>query len=150
MSVKQKKPPLLFVTGNIKTDRIITKVFCILFQVLTVLLIKTCKIQSLDLLFFVVFISFYISRYHFSQVFRTCYNIIWKKDFRHKNAMMTLGRTRVAELNQYFNSTLILGSLSSYKPLDWVLPKTFIYGRKTFIRATRCSIDTCKWLEYIL
>ena len=26
----------------------------------------------------------------------------------------------------------------------------FIYGRKTFIGATRCSIDTCKWLENLL
>ena len=26
----------------------------------------------------------------------------------------------------------------------------FIYGRKAFIGATRCSIDTCKWLEYLL
>ena len=65
-------------------DRILTKIFYIVFQVLKVLLIKICKIQSLDLLFLVVFISFYISRYHFSQVFRTSFNIIWKKDFRHK------------------------------------------------------------------
>ena len=46
-------------------DRILTKIFCIVFLVLKVLLIKICKIQSLDLLFLVVFISFYISRYHF-------------------------------------------------------------------------------------
>ena len=47
---------------------------------------KISKIQSLDLLFlvvFMVFISFYISRY-FSQVFRTSFNIIWRKDFCHK------------------------------------------------------------------
>ena len=55
-----------------------------MFQVLKVLLVKNCKIQSLDLLFLAVFISFYISRYHISQVFRTSFNIIWKKDFRHK------------------------------------------------------------------
>ena len=74
---KQKNPTPLFLTDNIKMDRILTKIFYIVFQVLKVLLIKICKIQSLDLLFLVVFISFYISRY-FSQVF------IWKKDFRHK------------------------------------------------------------------
>ena len=62
----------------------ITNIFYIVFQVLKVLLIKYCKIQSLDPSFLVVFISFYISRYHFSQVFRTSFNIIWKKDFRHK------------------------------------------------------------------
>ena len=79
MSVKQKKP-----IDSLKMDRILTKTFYIVFQVLKVLFIKICKIQSLDLLFLVVFISFYISRYHFSQVFRTSFNIIWKKDFRHK------------------------------------------------------------------
>ena len=72
----RKKNPLFL-------DRILTKLFYIVFQVLKVLLIKICKIQSLDLLFLVVFISFYISRY-FSQVFRTSFNIIWKKDFCHK------------------------------------------------------------------
>ena len=79
-----KTPTPLFLMDNIKMDRILTKIFYIVFQVLKVLLIKICKIQSLDLLFLVVFISFYISRYHFSQVFRTSFNIIWKKDFRHK------------------------------------------------------------------
>ena len=69
---------------NIKMDRTLSKTFYIVFQVLKVLLIKICKIQPLDLLFLVAFISFYISRYHFSQVFRTSFNIIWKKDFRHK------------------------------------------------------------------
>ena len=52
-------------------------------QVLKVLLIKIWKIQSLDLLFLVVFIGFYISRF-FAQVFRTSFNIIWKKDLCHK------------------------------------------------------------------
>ena len=66
---------------NNKKDRILTKFFYIVFQILKVLLIKICKIQPLDLLFLVVFISFYIIRYHFSQVFRTSFNIIWKKDF---------------------------------------------------------------------
>ena len=47
-----------------------------------VLLVKICRIQSLDLLFLAVFISFYIRRFHLSQNFRK--NIIWKKDFRHK------------------------------------------------------------------
>ena len=35
--------------------------------------------QSLDLLFLVVFISFHIRRYYFSQVFKSSFNIIWKK-----------------------------------------------------------------------
>ena len=82
--INKKNPTLLFLTDNIKMDRILTKIFYIVFPALKVLLIKIFQIQSLDLLCFVVFISFYISRYHFSQVFRTSFNIIWKKDFRHK------------------------------------------------------------------
>ena len=39
------------------------------FQVLDLRLIEICKIQSLDLLFLVTFISFYINRYHFPQIF---------------------------------------------------------------------------------
>ena len=74
----------LFLTINIKMDRIITNILYIVFQVLKVLLIKICEMQSLDVLFLVVFISFYISRYNFSHVFRTSFNIIWKKDFRRK------------------------------------------------------------------
>ena len=73
-------PSPLFLTDNIKMDWILTNIFHNVFQVLKVVLIKICKIQSQDLffLFHVVFISFYISRYHFSQVFRTSFNIILK------------------------------------------------------------------------
>ena len=50
------------------------------------LLIKIYKIQPLGLLFLVVFINFYISRYYFSKDLITLrsFNIIWKKIFRHK------------------------------------------------------------------
>ena len=51
--------------------------------------IKTCKLEPQDLLFLVVFISFYISRYHFSQIFRNSFNIICKKDFRHELSFLT-------------------------------------------------------------
>ena len=53
--------------------------FYILFQVLRLIPIKICKIQPLDILFlvvFIVFISFDISRYHFSQTFKTSFNIM--------------------------------------------------------------------------
>ena len=73
-----KKRTPLFLTENIKMDRILTNFFYIVFQVLKVIIVKICKKQSLDLLFLVLFISFYISRYNFSQVFRTSFNIIWK------------------------------------------------------------------------
>ena len=55
--------------------------FYIAFQVLKLLLIKKFKMQPPDLLFLVVFISFYISRCHFSQFFRTAFNINRKKIF---------------------------------------------------------------------
>ena len=93
MSVKQPSPPTptppkpLFLMDYIKMYRIPTKIkwkIYALFQVLKLLLIKICKIQLLDLLFLVVFISFYISRYHFSQILRTSFNNIWKKDFCHE------------------------------------------------------------------
>ena len=50
--------------------------FYTVFQVLEVLLIKICKIQPLDLLFLVIFISFYINRYHISPVLKTSFSII--------------------------------------------------------------------------
>ena len=46
-----------------------------------ILFIKICKIQLPDLLCLVVFISFYISQYHFSQIFRSAFNIMSKKNF---------------------------------------------------------------------
>ena len=75
-------PSPMFLTDNNKMDRILTKRFYIVSQVLKVLLIKICKIQSLDLLFLFVFISFYISWYHFSQVFRTSFNNIYISEKR--------------------------------------------------------------------
>ena len=54
-------------------------IFYIVFQVLKVFLIKISKIQPLDLVSLDVILSFYISRYHFAQTFRTSFNIIWKK-----------------------------------------------------------------------
>ena len=51
--------------------------FYIVFQVLKVVLLKSYKIQLPVLLILVVFyISFYASRYHFLQIFRTSLNII--------------------------------------------------------------------------
>ena len=59
--------------------------FCTVFQVLELLLIKIYKIQLLDILFIVAFPSFYISRYHFSQIFKISFSsIICEKDFHHK------------------------------------------------------------------
>ena len=48
------RPLPLFLMDNIKMNRILTKNFYIVFQVLKELLIKICKMQSLDLSFLVV------------------------------------------------------------------------------------------------
>ena len=66
-----------------------TYLFYIVFQVLKVLLIKIFKIQQPYLLFLFVFISFYISRYHFLQNFRTSFKNIWKKYFHHEFFYLT-------------------------------------------------------------
>ena len=50
-----------------------THLFHIVFEVLKVLFIKICKMQPLDLLFLVALC--YISRYHFSLIFRVSYII---------------------------------------------------------------------------
>ena len=63
--------------------------FFMSFQVLKVRLIKICKAEQSDLLFLVVFISLYFSRYHFSQIFRTSFSIIGRKDFCHKFSFLT-------------------------------------------------------------
>ena len=44
------------------------------FEALSVLLIKNCKIQPPNLLFVFAFISFYNGRYHFSKTFKTSFN----------------------------------------------------------------------------
>ena len=51
---KQKKPHPLFLTDNIKMNRILTKIFYIVLQVLKTLLIEICKIQSLN--FYLLFL----------------------------------------------------------------------------------------------
>ena len=64
--------------------KVYSYLFYIVFQVLKVLLLKICKIQPSDPLFIFIFISFYNSRYHFSQISRTSFKNIWKTYFRHE------------------------------------------------------------------
>ena len=74
----------LFLMDNIKMMEIITTKIKWKMHALFTLYFKFWRIQPPDFLFFVVFISFYISRSHFSQIFRTSFNITWKRDFCHK------------------------------------------------------------------
>ena len=104
------------------------------FKVLKVLAIKICKIQPLDLLFLVFFISFYISRYHFSHVFRTSFNIIWKKDFRHKFSFFN-------GFTQPLHPTLPQNLLSETKVFCWC--SLTYYGFSRLL----CYDDTKEELE---
>ena len=61
----------------------------IVFQVLVLLLVKICKMQPSDLLFLVVFTSFYICRYHFSQIFRIYSTLIERKIFVMDSPFLT-------------------------------------------------------------
>ena len=83
-------PIPLFLTDNIKMDRIPTKmklkihapfIILFLFQVLNIHLIKVCKKEPPDLLFLAVFLLLHHQIYHFSQIFSTSFNIICEKDF---------------------------------------------------------------------
>ena len=103
MSIKSPPTPL-FLTDNIKMDRIPTKIiwkihapFYFVFQVLKVHLSKICKIDPPDLLI-LVFISFYISRYYFSQLFRTSLIIICKKRFSSQIVCLTDSPKRLTPL----------------------------------------------------
>ena len=87
-------------------------------------LIKIGKIGLPDLLFLIVFISFYISRYHFSQVFRSLFRIIHKKDFCHEFSFLT------DSLKQLVSFLLALKEiletcLSNLNSLSIVTPKSF-------------------------
>ena len=86
--------PSLFLMENKKMDTNQNQMkntcsFYIVFQLSKELLIKICKIKPQDLLFLFVFISFYISRYHFSQISKTLFTIIRKEDFRHEFSFLT-------------------------------------------------------------
>ena len=50
---------------------------------------KNFKIEQPDLLFLVVFYLLHQQKYHFSQIFRTSFNIISKKDFCHEFSFLT-------------------------------------------------------------
>ena len=84
-------PHPLFLTGNIKMDRIPLKIkwkiHCYLHCISSFegnSWIKICKMSHRIFYFLLFYTGPYISRHHFSQVFRTTVNIICKKDFRHE------------------------------------------------------------------
>ena len=54
--------------------------FLIVFKVLQVTLTNICKISHQIFYFLLFYVSFYISRYNFSQIIRTSFIVIWKKD----------------------------------------------------------------------
>ena len=68
------------------------------FQVLKVILvyIKICKMNHQIFYFLLFYTSLYISRHHFSQIFRTSLNIICKKGFRHKFSFFNVSTETIA------------------------------------------------------
>ena len=98
-----EKKPTPWSYRTIKMDRILTKLFYIVFQVLKVLLIKICKIQSLDLLFLVML--FLLAT---TSVFRISFNIIWQKDFRHKFSFSKTDSLKLPPNPQPLNSKNLL------------------------------------------
>ena len=58
--LSKKNTPFSYQTISRRIEYILIKISYVVFQVLKILLIKICKIQSLDLLFLVVFVSFYM------------------------------------------------------------------------------------------
>ena len=58
--LSKKNTPFSYQTISRGIEYILIKIYYVVFQVLKILLTKICKIQSLDLLFLVVFVSFYI------------------------------------------------------------------------------------------
>ena len=78
--------------------------------------IKICKIQPLDLLFLVVFIRFYISRYHFPQILKVQSALSEKKIF-------------------ITNSPFLMFSLKLPKPLPFKVSEyPFKQNKNTFIK----------------
>ena len=103
----------------------------LVFQILKVRLIKICKIETPDLLFLVAFISFYISRYHFSQIFCNSFLIIRKKNFRHRFSFLT-------DLPTQNPPSPSPHALNSQNPLS--VTKVFC----------RCSLIWCKQKQMVL
>ena len=60
---------------------------------------KICKMSHQILYFLLFYTSLYISRHHFSQIFRTSLNIILKKDFHHKFSFFNRFITQASPLH---------------------------------------------------
>ena len=108
--VKNPSPLTLSLIDNIKLDGIPTKVkwkiqvsFLFYFKFSKGTSVKSYEMQLPVLLLFLFYISFYISRYHFLQLFRTLFCIIWKRF----SLQVFLFRT-------YFKNSCLGSSISNY------------------------------------
>ena len=104
--------------GQYRTPTKIKKNTCRFYTVFQVLKVytsyKNLKDTATRSCIYCCFISFYISRYHFSQIVKTPFNIIWKKDFRHEFSFF----------NRFTQSTPTL-----------LMAKTFEAWQKFFVNA---------------
>ena len=121
-----KKQPLhhpLFLTDDIKIDRMLTKIN---------------PLNSQNLLSVIkVFCQCSLTHHGFSRLL--CY------DDARKNQN---SRAELMLLSNFNPRVVVFIYISPW--IEVSQPETFISGRKTFIGDTRCSIDTFKWLEYLL
>ena len=126
--------PALFLINNIKMDRIPTKfkwkrhaLFTLYFKFLNIYIYFFKNLQQ-EMQSPLVFISFYIRRYHFSQRFRTSFNTVWKKDFSHKFSLLadSLNPPRPPPTNPFNSQNL----LSVTKAFRWCSLSQLVVFRK--------------------
>ena len=125
-----------------------TYLFHIVIQILKVLLIKICKIQPPDLLFLFVFISFYFSRYHFSQISRTLFKNIWKKYYRHEFPFLTDSLRILHPLNG--QNPLCVTKVFCRCSLILICHKSFGRDSLTYPIQSWCAIPLCHSPHFVL
>ena len=114
--------------------------FYMLFQVFKVLLITICKMIHQIFYFLLFYTSLYISRHHFSQIFRTSLNIlaiIWEKKFCHKFSFFNRF-TNSAKCDERF--LLMLPQLASQVPVHSFGCNALIWGTTIILSPSQCLI----------
>ena len=117
--------------------------FYMLFQVFKVLLITICKMIHQIFYFLLFYTSLYISRHHFSQIFRTSLNIlaiIWEKKFCHKFSFFNRF-TNSAKCDERF--LLMLPQLASQVLVHSFGCNALIWGTTIILSPSQCLIFFC-------
>ena len=107
----------------------------IAFQVLNIYLINICKIEPLDLLFLVVFISFYISRYI---IFHKCLELhsilsvkkIFENEFSFLTDSLKLPHSLYSQNPLSVTKVFCQGSLKIYDKVNSIKQQLSLYMSK--------------------